>query len=368
MRRGEGGVCDPSWRADALRLCAALGGTPAVRRRLAAAVGVSDRTMRRWAQRAASGEPLVRPRGRRSTPVARETRQALIGTMRKLGPCAGVAVLRALFRDVPYRVFAWLKRRFVRVLQRRKGWFRKKLDWRRPGAVWAMDFTHPEAQLPHGWDRLFLVRDLGSGAQLAAVPCRGERALPAILVLAALFARFGPPIVIKHDGGGAFVAHATQALLHAYGVFPLRSPPYFPQYNGACERAGGTLKRRIAHLARLAGHPGVWTVGDILEALWLANTTARPRGANGPTPAEALRARRRVRTRERRAFRKARARAIARALQTHEANTGRMPTCAERAAILRHATQHALCAHGYLAMRRGRISTPVLTWTADIKA
>jgi hypothetical protein len=45
-----------------------------------------------------------------------------------------------------------------------------------------------------------------------------------------------------------------------------------------------------------------------------------------------------------------------------------MPTCAERAAILRKATQHALCEHGYLEFRRGRISTPISTWKADIKA
>jgi hypothetical protein len=227
--------------------------------------------------------------------------------------------------------------------------------------VWATDFTHPGARLPGSNNRLCLVRDLGSGAQLAAAPCRGERASMACAVLAALFCALGPPL-------GAFRAHTTQELLRAHGVTPLRSPPRTPQYNGSCERAGGTLKQRVAHVAWAKDHPDRWTHAEIAEALLLANTTTRPRGANRPTPADAFAGRRPIGRRERRAFKRTRAREIARELETHESKHGRMPMCAERAAILRKATQHALCKHGYLEFRRGRISTPVSTWTADIKA
>ena len=352
----------------ALRVCANFGDTPDVRRKVAAALGVSERTLRRWAQRRRNGVPTVDRRGRRPEPVARSRRQGLIAAMLRLGPCAGVNVLRGLFGDVPYRTIAKLKRRFARVLQRRRGWYRRKLKWLRAGAVWAMDFTHPEAALDHGDNRLCLVRDLGSGAQLAAVPCRGERALVVCLVLAVLFCVLGPPLVLKHDGGGAFWAPATCALLRAHGVVALRSPPHTPQYNGSCERSGGTLKQRIAHVAWARGHPDRWTQADIAEALLAANTTARPRGANGPTPAEAWAVRRPITRRERQTFKRTRRRAIARLLRTHDTEHGRMPRCAERAAILRKATQHALCKHGYLEFRRGRRSTPVSTWRADIKA
>ena len=175
-------------------------------------------------------------------------------------------------------------------------------------------------------------------------------------------------MVIKYDNGGAFTADATYALLEEHGVVVLRSPPYTPQYNGACERAGGTLKMRIAHVAHARGHPERWTQADIDEARMCANATARPRGANGPTPAEALAMRHPVTPRERQAFKQTRARAVSRAVQTYASKSGTMPSCAERASILRKATQHALCKHGYLEFRRGRISTPVSSWRADIKA
>ena len=35
---------------------------------------------------------------------------------------------------------------------------------------------------------------------------------------------------------------------------------------------------------------------------------------------------------------------------------------------VRKATQHALCEHGYLEFRRGRISTPFASWKAVTKA
>jgi hypothetical protein len=346
----------------ALRLCTALGDTPDVRRRVAAAVGVTERTLRRWAQRRRAGEPLARPRGRRPTPVARHRRQAVIGALLRLGPCAGVPVLRGLFRDVPYRTLAKLKRRFARALRRRRGWYRQRLRWRRAGGAWATDFTHPAARLPGTSHRLCLVRDLASGAQLAATPCRGERARVVGAVLAALFVALGPPLVLKHDGGGAFRAHATTALLREHSVVPLRSPPRTPQYNGACERSGGTFKQRVAYVASAKEHP------DLAEALGQANHTARPRGANGPTPAEAFARRRPIGGQERRAFKRTRAREIAHALKTHESKRGTMPSCIERAAIVRKATQQALCKHGYLEFRRGRLSTPVSTWRADAEA
>jgi hypothetical protein len=186
--------------------------------------------------------------------------------------------------------------------------------------------------------------------------------------IAALFFALGPPLVLKHDGGGAFRAHRTQGLLHDHDIVALRSPRRTPQYNGSCERSGGTLKQRVEHLARADDHPGLWTNAEIEEALVLANTTARPCGANGPTPAEAFARRRPIGRRERAAFNQTRDRTVAKALTTHESKRGTMPTCSEHAAIVRKATQHALCKHGYLEFRRGRLSTPVSTWSAVTKA
>jgi transposase InsO family protein len=347
-------------RGLALRLCFLLGNTTAMRTRVAQAFDVTERTLRRWAQRAREGAPLAARRGRPPDPVPRTRRQAVIDLLHLKGPRLGVPALRGEFTDVPYRALASLKRRFVRAIQRRRGWYRNRL--------WATDFTVPEAELPDDADRLCLVRDLASGAQLAATPCRGERAAVVCSVLTALFVALGPPLLLKHDGGGAYRAQTTQALLDDHDVTPLRSPPYTPQYNGSCERSGGTLKQRVAHFAWADGHPGCWTDANLREATHDANHLARPRGPNGPTPAEAFAQRAPIGDEERRAFKQTRACAIAQALQTHESERGTMPSCAKHAAIVRKATQHALCRHGYLEFRRGRISTPFASWKAGTKA
>jgi len=273
-----------------------------------------------------------------------------------------------MFPDIPYRFLGGLKRRFLRVTTRRWGWYRRKLRWLRPGAVWATDFTQPKARLWGRKGRLLLVRDLGSGAQLAAVACRGERAGVACSVFLALFSMLGAPLLLKHDRGGAFMAEATQEVLEEHGVISLASPPRTPQYNGAAERSGGTFKQRVEHVAMLESHPGEWTPENIDTALGLANLTARPFGATGPTPAEALMERTPVTAQARHAFRRAKAQAADHGLETFKEETGRMPTCSQRASIDRKATQHALCELGYLEIRRGRISTPISTWKAGVKA
>jgi hypothetical protein len=56
-------------------------------------------------------------------------------------------VLRRLFWDAPYRSITKLKRRLAHAIQRRCGWYRRRLRWLRAGTVWATDFTHPEALL-----------------------------------------------------------------------------------------------------------------------------------------------------------------------------------------------------------------------------
>jgi hypothetical protein len=78
-------------------------------------------------------------------------------------------------------------------------------------------------------------------------------------------------------------------------VYHLRSPPDYPEYNGACEAGIGSMKTRTHHQAARRGQPGAWGCDDAEAARRQANETARPWGARGPTPAEAW-ARRRVLT------------------------------------------------------------------------
>jgi transposase InsO family protein len=51
------------------------------------------------------------------------------------------------------------------------------------------------------------------------------------------FERYGPPLVIKHDGDAIFHGDRMQKLLHRYEVLDLTGPRSYPQYNGKKERS-----------------------------------------------------------------------------------------------------------------------------------
>jgi transposase InsO family protein len=51
------------------------------------------------------------------------------------------------------------------------------------------------------------------------------------------FERYGPPLVIKHDGDAIFHGNRMRELLDRYGVLDLTGPRSYPQYNGKKERS-----------------------------------------------------------------------------------------------------------------------------------
>jgi transposase InsO family protein len=56
------------------------------------------------------------------------------------------------------------------------------------------------------------------------------------------FDTYGPPLVLKHDGGSIFHETRVMDLLHQYGVVSLVSPPRYPPYNGRKERSIRDIK------------------------------------------------------------------------------------------------------------------------------
>jgi transposase InsO family protein len=56
------------------------------------------------------------------------------------------------------------------------------------------------------------------------------------------FAKHGPPLVLKHDGGAIFHEEAVQALLDEHQVISLTSPPHYPPFNGKMERTVRDIK------------------------------------------------------------------------------------------------------------------------------
>ncbi len=178
----------------------------------------------------------------------------------------------------------------------------RTLHWTRPGTVWALDFAEPPQPIEGCYGRLLAVRDLASGFQLLWLPVPDESAAVTVAALEALFGQYGAPLVLKSDNGSAFIAGESAALLAAWGVCPLFSPPRTPRYNGSCEAGIGSMKTRTHHQAARGDRAGDWTCADAEAARQQANETGRPWGSRGPTPAEVWEGRQPVAAAERSAF------------------------------------------------------------------
>jgi transposase InsO family protein len=68
--------------------------------------------------------------------------------------------------------------------------------------------------------------------------------------LEAAFARYGTPLVLKHDGGSIFHGRRIQALLREHGVIELTGPRHYPQYNGKKERSMRDIKSYVRGMRR----------------------------------------------------------------------------------------------------------------------
>jgi transposase InsO family protein len=263
-------------------------------------LGVPPRTLRDWRRRV-DAPPASRGRPCKSCPP--ELRAEVRRFLREVsGPAVGLEAMRALFPEAPRCVLADLLRRYRRVWRRRNRQRGRRLVWKRPGAVWAIDFSEAPWLIDGVFPYLFAVRDLASHCQLAWRPVMAETAEEAVAALEALFREHGPPLVIKCDNGSAFLAAAFQSLLARHGVLPLYSPPCHPQYNGALERSNGTLKTYTDRRAIAEQHPFRWTSENVESARQLANRLSRPWGHRGQTPEQAWQARLPIPAAERRRF------------------------------------------------------------------
>jgi transposase InsO family protein len=342
----------------AARAVEAAGDRGAVIAAFVMSLHVTARTVRRWAQQLREGALGTKRPGPDRLPVARTVRQGIVMLLSALGASVSEHTVKALHGDATYSVIRGMKRRFRAVCAKLDRRGKSRLEWRRPGAAWAMDFTQPGAELEGGHTHLLMVRDLASGYRLASVPCKGEKAVTVIRTLKLLFAAFGAPLVIKHDGGPGFCARKTENLLARHGVLRVRSPAYTPAYNGSIERSLGWDKVRIARIAEREGRSGYWTAEDIEQARVQANVTLMPRGLGGRTPEEAFEARRRITEAEREAFKQTVEDLVQAELRKHQDESGILTVPVGIEVLERRAVTRALVEHGYLTIRRGRISTP----------
>ncbi len=321
-------------------------------------LGVSERTLLRWQSRWRENHLDLRARGRPPRHAARAERQAILALFHVLGPHVGLPTLQSHFPNVARGELLELQRRWRYALYRRRKLLLYQLRWQRAGSVWAADHSHPPTVIDGHFSRLLLIRDLPSSYQLAALPTLGEDGEGLRRLLDALVRWHGAPLVLKADNGGAFIAEETQDWAAQHGVLLLLSPPRTPKYNGSAEAGIGSIKTRAHYESVRHGRPGHWTCDDVEAAVQQANETARPHGRWGPTPAELWSPRVPIGEGERRQFQRTYRRRYA-----LECNQRGLPWSVEvqrgeKTSIDRVAISQALIEHGYLAIRRRRISTP----------
>jgi transposase InsO family protein len=294
---------DPAWqrqrrqrdrviRADVVALWADYQNAGVSAQEAAALLGMPARTLRQWQHDLRAGLAEVKILGRPHARATPEQADQVMAFLHGHGPWVGTPTLGAEFPTVPPAELRDLLGVFRHLWAGAHPRERLVLHWHRVGAVWAMDFHEARQPIDGRFPYVFAARDLASGLQLAWRPVREMTTAAVVRELLVLFTIYGAPLVLKSDNGSAFRAEALKRFLRRWQVWPLYSPPATPGYNGAIEASIGSLKTRTQWEAYRGGHAGVWTSADLAAARVEHNSTARPRGRHGPTPAEAWAGRR----------------------------------------------------------------------------
>ena len=268
-----------------------------------------------------------------------------------------MSVYQGLHRGMPRREVESIVKRTREVHRRRNPVTAAQLIWTEPGTVWAVDHSHMD-QVGKGPEIVISSRDLASHEQLLWNLSR-ETAGVTTEQLREEFGTYGAPLVLKADGGSAFKSDMFESLLDEHGVELLPSPPYYPQYNGSCESANGSMKRRTLRRAQLRDSTSAWTDLDLEESRVEANTTTRPWGVRGPVPETRWQERTAVSDELREAFRTRCAQLrdaliIEEGLSAEQLARENTRRCVQRLAVSR-----ALVEHGLLLVRRRVIRPPI---------
>lgn len=78
-----------------------------------------------------------------------------------------------------------------------------------------------------------------------AIPLKEHKAVDVARALITTFSHFGFPKVLLSDLGSEFQSELMQIFLHEYKIMQIRTSPYHPMTDGACERFNGTLKSML---------------------------------------------------------------------------------------------------------------------------
>jgi hypothetical protein len=152
------------------------------------------------------------------------------------------------------------------------------------------------------------------------------------------FRRYGPPLVLKHDGAGIFHGEGMRDLLRRWKVVDLTGPSYWPRYNGRSERS----MRDIKSMERALREAGVGSnLRDRIERTMRDLNDERPRPVLGGCIAREVYERDHIGEIDRGAFAKE-VRDETRRLHAKARSRN------ERRAARRHAVEAVLSRHGLL--------------------
>jgi transposase InsO family protein len=313
---------------------------------------LSERTVRRWRRQPPASPPA--PRGRRPQWASRAERNEVYRFLHQSGTATSLAAVRAAFPQLRRDDLKDLVRRFRRAERRKAQRRQSRLEWLRPGAVWAADFKERREPLEGRYGWIFSVKDLVSRYQLVWQPVEAANGEVVRATYTRLFAEHGRPLVLKMDNGGPFRDEETKRLLRENQVVPLFSPKRRPSYNGGVERANGQLASYQQAVAEFRGRRAGPTREDAETARQLANELARPGGWCGPTAGQVWAGREPVAAAARSAFLATVAAHRGEVRAEWKFDAGTELTHDQASAIDRHAVRDALVEHGLLRIRPRR--------------
>ena len=228
-------------------------------RRLCRETRLSFSNLMRWRRRIRRGEPVKHKPGPKK--AVRLHRDQLLKDIEILSHgqerTRGTGRLYECYRlAVSRRELGSLVRMSRESYLARRAEYDYDVQWHAPGLVWSVDDSqHAEAM------SLEVVQDLSSRYKH---PPQEGKSFPGVVVAAYLedlFKRHVPPLFIKRDNASNLNSLPVAEVLDKYGVLPLNSPVYDPQYNGGIEHAQDEIKKWIAAHAIGAGVPLVLIAG-----------------------------------------------------------------------------------------------------------
>jgi transposase InsO family protein len=290
-------------RAVAFRQCLDRGSRRPNRPSAAELLGLGS-CLDDWTRRWAAGRLGPEDRGRPAAQAPSETLAKVADILNDLGPATSVATLIGLCPELGRNEAARLLEEWLWQCREDYRATVTALQWMKTGTVWAMDHTRPPRAVDDLYPYVLIVRDLAGHFQVGTMPQQAATGRAVADALVDLFERHGAPLVLKFDNHGAFTGPEVRDVMERYGVLPLVSPAYRPQYNGAVEAGGGQFKTRAHILAAKMNHPERWTADDVEGARIVANQILRPWGKDGPTPGERWKTRTAISDQEREKLRR----------------------------------------------------------------